>query len=318
MKFGVISSLYNDKESNLGDDIQAIAAGRFLPSVDIYLDREKLNSYTDKIFTIINGWYIHNTDAFPPSRSITPIIITSFHISPMVVEKMMNKRTISYLKEHQPIGCRDFYTKDLLTTHGIESYFSACLTLTLNRDDFSNSRTDRKEILLSDVFFRVTPKGGRKERLKHLIYSKVSRKRLIKKLLPPEIEKKAVTISHFLGCAPVSFEKRFDLAEQLLRRYANAKLVITSRLHAALPCLALGTPVLFVVENENDARFSGLSDLLNIVTVDRVKSMRKRGQIKIKKKAIDWDNIANTNDFVEYSDRLKKEIKAACQNAGLE
>jgi exopolysaccharide biosynthesis predicted pyruvyltransferase EpsI len=39
---------------------------------------------------------------------------------------------------------------------------------------------------------------------------------------------------------------RLRKAIQLLRTYATAKSVITTRLHCALPCLAIGTPVLFI------------------------------------------------------------------------
>ena len=39
--------------------------------------------------------------------------------------------------------------------------------------------------------------------------------------------------------------KRFNIAKKLLDKYSKAKLVITSRLHGALPCLALNTPFIF-------------------------------------------------------------------------
>ena len=35
-------------------------------------------------------------------------------------------------------------------------------------------------------------------------------------------------------------DDRFKLANDLLRDYANAKLVITSRIHTTLPCMAFG------------------------------------------------------------------------------
>ena len=41
-------------------------------------------------------------------------------------------------------------------------------------------------------------------------------------------------------------EARLACADRLLDLYAGAKAVVTTRLHCALPCLALGTPVLFV------------------------------------------------------------------------
>ena len=53
-------------------------------------------------------------------------------------------------------------------------------------------------------------------------------------------------------------------ANDLLNKYRNAKLVITSRLHCALPCRAFNTDVIFIHKNLNtDHRFSGLLEILN-------------------------------------------------------
>lgn len=60
----------------------------------------------------------------------------------------------------------------------------------------------------------------------------------------------------------VPHRERFELAKALLQRYANAKLVITSRIHAALPCLGLGTPVILICPYDRK-RFDGIAELLN-------------------------------------------------------
>ena len=44
----------------------------------------------------------------------------------------------------------------------------------------------------------------------------------------------------------LSHFQRFQLAKQLLDQYARAKLVISTRIHGALPCLALNTPIIFI------------------------------------------------------------------------
>jgi len=58
------------------------------------------------------------------------------------------------------------------------------------------------------------------------------------------------------------------MAETILKEYASASLVITSRLHSALPCLAIGTPVIFVPKNPHDPRLEGYSEYLKIYSVD--------------------------------------------------
>ena len=45
---------------------------------------------------------------------------------------MLQGKNLEYLKEHEPIGCRDYYTVGLLKEKGIDAYFSGCMTLTLS------------------------------------------------------------------------------------------------------------------------------------------------------------------------------------------
>ncbi|HEY0092602.1 MAG TPA: polysaccharide pyruvyl transferase family protein, partial [Flavobacterium sp.] len=68
-----------------------------------------------------------------------------------------------------------------------------------------------------------------------------------------------------------SHEEKFAMAEDLLNKYARAKLVITSRIHCALPCLAMGTPVIFVNGFDSfvdSCRFDGILDLFNRIDVN--------------------------------------------------
>lgn len=62
-------------------------------------------------------------------------------------------------------------------------------------------------------------------------------------------------------------------AERLVGLYAKAKLVITSRIHCALPCLGLETPVIFLEEKDDNfissCRFGGLENLFNRVFINR-------------------------------------------------
>jgi hypothetical protein len=75
-------------------------------------------------------------------------------------------------------------------------------------------------------------------------------------------------------CKSNDVEARFDLAHSLLKKYAEARAVVTSRLHCALPCLALGTPVLFIENASDSYRFDGLRDLLRRATADGILSGR--------------------------------------------
>ncbi len=83
-----------------------------------------------------------------------------------------------------------------------------------------------------------------------------------------------VRVSH--GESELTGAARFAKAAGLLRCYANAKAVVTTRLHCALPCLALGTPVLLIETAGDRYRFDGLRDLLHCATAAEVLS----GQVR--------------------------------------
>lgn len=277
-KFGLLGywSLANN---NLGDYVQAIAARQFLPAVDIYCEREKLKSYNgNEIRMIMNGWFMHNPKNFPPSDKITPIYI-SMHINSTVYNDMTNEECIVHFKKYEPIGCRDINTERLLAKKGIKSYFSGCLTLTLGRlyqrnhvkehivivdplyNLFSYKQVLRYPALLKRIY--------REKRFKELNY----KNRTLTKFLDPYLLKNAEFLTQDVRVK--SIEEGLKKADAFLKKLCEAKLVITSRIHCALPCLAMGTPVIFINaeapkgNDEFTCRFSGLLEMLNVITVSQ-------------------------------------------------
>ena len=99
-------------------------------------------------------------------------------------------------------------------------------------------------------------------------------------------------------------QQRFIQARGLLETYANAGLVITSRLHCALPCIAMGTPVVFVGAYDN-SRFQGLGNLVNHIFID------ERGRIKDVEILMDKDNnLVNPSAHLQ----LAKALSQTCHN----
>lgn len=109
MKYGALK--FNS--TNIGDEIQSIAAQRFLPQVDYYIFRDHLNKFSsdEKVKLIMNSWYTWKPRNFPPSECIDPLLISMF-INPDCREKILTKDTIAYLKKYGPVGCRDLSTKN--------------------------------------------------------------------------------------------------------------------------------------------------------------------------------------------------------------
>jgi hypothetical protein len=251
-EFGLFCYSYT---GNLGDEIQSIAARNFLPTVDVYVDREQLNMFSaasdSKIKMIFNGWFLHKSENWPPSADIDPLLI-SFHLtnSPglqgiglRASEILLAEPVNRYLKHFGPVGARDLITLALLQNAGIESYFSGCLTLTLRRPDID---CEDDLIVLNDVPEAVS--------------------RHIKTIT----SKRIITTHHGHQAYPdQDRSQRYQEAERLLNTYAAASCVITTRLHCALPCLAFGTPVLLLETAPDRERFAGLIEHVRHSSVEQ-------------------------------------------------
>lgn len=199
---------------NLGDDVQSIACLPFVGQNPEPLDRDTLalQERDEKYILIMNGWWADQpTSAFPPAACIIPVFI-GFHIAAQHTEHFLKPHCLEYFKKHQPIGCRDAYTTAILQQHGIDAFFSGCLSTSFEKIE----GPDNGKIYLVDA-----------ERIDYLI--------------PDEIRQNATRLTHrFAG----NDDARNNAVKDLLDAYRNKpSLVITTRLHAALPCSAMGIPV---------------------------------------------------------------------------
>lgn len=260
---------------NLGDYVQSTAAKQFLPSVDAFIPRDHMNAYQgDSVKMIMNAWYMDLPENFPPSDDINPLYV-SIHINSTIVDKIFTPESITHFKKFQPIGCRDFYTRDLLISKGIDAYYSGCMTLTLGQTYKRDNVTD--DVYFIDVMYdsMTLPELVRqplrfgKRLLNGRAFEFTHRNKVLKKHFDAELLKNAKFETQIIPY--ISAEEGFKLADDFLRRLANAKLVVTSRIHTALPCLAMGTPVIFVnggFKNKIDnCRFDGLFDFFNRIDV---------------------------------------------------
>ena len=246
-------ALYCYRTENIGDEVQSIAARRFLPQIDYLIDRDSIgawvNSHSDEnVLLIANGWYMRDPFNWPPrDPSLNPLLV-SLYIEPNGVGPHLTKpsdvffspESLTYLKTRGPVGARDYATLRLLRDHGVDSYFSGCLTLTLER---SPEIPKQDFILAVDVSDEV---------YEHVV-SHTSRH--------------VIRASPF-GDFALADHLRMTAGEVFLCAYQSAAAVITSRLHAALPCLALRTPVLLVKEpwSFDPNRYSGLGELVRSAT----------------------------------------------------
>ena len=250
MKYGVVVC----KETlNIGDDIQSYAASLLLPRVDYYIEREHLDVFRpeeeEPVNAIINGWMLNNKLGWPVSTCINPLYISIHFVENdnlLVGTDFLDGIGGEDLKAHEPIGCRDTETQKILESKGIKTWFSGCLTLTL--PCMAEKHPEKDYVCLTDVSDEVVEYV--KKKYPELEIREIEHVPLKK---PPLVNRDA------------GWERRFSEVKELLKLYQNAKAVITTRVHCALPCLAMQTPVLLLKEEKSfDAgRFSGLEELVH-------------------------------------------------------
>lgn len=258
MKYGV---LWRKTTKNIGDDMQSYAASQWLPSVDYMVDIEELDSFKaeddEPVATIMSAWYMWQKWNWPPSKYVYPLWI-GFHYNdiqrgrPRGMPSKFEYLTgpgYEYLKKYEPIGCRDYYTQERLEERGIQNYFSGCVTLTLKKRELK--KPEREYIVLVGV-------------------GKAVEKAVQEQLEGTGIDVKIIAPTRKEPSTDLSWEERKAEVESMLDLYQNAKCVLTFRLHCALPCLALETPVLLVRPNFNSVRFTPYKDWLHTATPEQV------------------------------------------------
>lgn len=228
-----------DYRINLGDEIQSIAASKLLTSIDGYISREALNEVKEPCIVALNGFFMDSNN-WPPSNNVVPIPI-AFHISEKYKNNICSPEGLAYLRQHAPIGCRDEGTLKILEQHGVDAYYSKCLTLTLNKRENNPANGKVYIVGVTSDLQKVIPK--------HLLSNSIY------------VNQSKVELPH------VPSQTRRELANHLLEEYkSNASLVITSRIHCAMPCIAMGIPVVFLysTRKRNDYRVHLIDDLVGI------------------------------------------------------
>lgn len=245
---------------NIGDDIQSLAARAFLPDHFDFFDRDALSlaSPQENTKIILNGWFLHQknkTINFPPHSNFDPLFI-AFHCAR---ENILDSEQIRrYFKQYAPIGCRDYGTVELFQNKGIDAYYSGCLTLTIKRPQVEKDNA----IIFVDPFGHDGnwnyPCPG--NNFPGRIWEKIAK----------DVRDQSRFLSHSFAWNFAPAHLRLELAKEFINIYARAKFVITSRIHAALPCLAIGTPVLLITTKltKDEYRLRGIKELFHTMTLE--------------------------------------------------
>ncbi|WP_152352289.1 glycosyltransferase family protein [Brachybacterium subflavum] len=176
------------------------------------------------------GWHMHSLFGleaydFPLHPNLNPIFV-SFHCSKRA---LLSEESLAYLREHGPIGCRDWTTVDLLLSLDVPAFFSGCLTTTVNTVFPDLEQKPEQATVYVDVARSPVPTGHENVKQSY-----------------PEVKKRDFTANMW---------DAVQVLERYRREYTD---VVTTRLHCYLPTTSLGLRVDFEPKNNADVRFNGL------------------------------------------------------------
>jgi hypothetical protein len=247
---------YKYTTTNIGDDIQPYAIEQLVGRRTEKVYRDHLYRQTKPVALVGNSWYfvtsplssleamLRGGRMFPPPDCVTPLYI-GISISQRAEKYMLSPEGIAHLKRYSPVGCRDQHTLEMLRARGVDAYYSGCPTMTL--ENKYTQRDDR-------IYIVDTDRRPRVEGLLRRLTSNPTKGEDFTPLIPEHIRRQATTLTHLVDFGDDQ-EKRYAYVDNLIRAYSTARLVITTRLHVALPCAALGTPC--VLLHKSDFRFTG-------------------------------------------------------------
>jgi len=218
---------------NIGDNFQTLATKKVLKWLwyDIgYIDRDEKDTNEEKII-FINGYYSPKTikNLNLEFSENTKVVFYNIHLAVDTwrldyVKNVFLKKpeVVSSFNRFEPIWCRDEHTKDLLVSQWFNAINNECITLLLGKRSKEQSKNAKKLILVDVDEFIPMPKWFNKD----------------------DIEYKTQVQSNWEG---FSNSEKLNLSQEILDYYKdNAKLMITSRFHCAMPCIAMWIPVVFL------------------------------------------------------------------------
>lgn len=244
--FGLLTA----RTANLGDDIQALAALQFLPGASVLVDRDRLaeTRLAHRASVIMNGWWMNYPERFPTADCGLDPLLVSIHVARTgilsndgvtVTQALQRQPVLDYLRTLGPVGCRDLATVELLSERGLAATFTGCLTLTLRR--------------ITEPIPAPAP---------YLLAIDVPRR--LSRVLRRDSSCEVVEATNWIHPQTDPLE-RLVAARHRLMQVQAASAVVTTRLHIALPCLAMGTPVIWLVGSESDGRLSTYRDWVSSV-----------------------------------------------------
>lgn len=227
---------------NIGDDIQSFVTSTLLDISYIvnrddydliynYNTGELITNLEEKIYLIMNGWFMHNSNwetgnnniKFPiKNNNIIPIYISTCLSKD--VPLLYKKECIENYKKNSPILCRDKTTLNLLKNKGVDANLYGCLTQLLDIKNIPDNNSYEEKYKDSIIYIDCPNKWKKRNKNEKNYY-----------------------FEHYIHeIMNMNPKQRINYAEDLLTKYKYARKIYSHRLHAFLPCRAMGLDVEYV------------------------------------------------------------------------
>lgn len=214
------------REINIGDIFECIAIENVYERMGV--DRNEIvNCYQHQIRDYEGEYIVLPVNFYYTATKYSSRILPVFLGLTVGGQHELSDEEYTTLRRFSPVGCRDERTLRRLLDKGIDAYFNGCIVATLPKRE--------QGLPTQDTVFFADPQ------------------RSIKEYIPQELLSKYKFVYHDIFATPEELSEDGDLmtyGRKILDLYSReAKLVVTSRFHAAVMCLALGIPVILTMEN---------------------------------------------------------------------
>lgn len=233
--------------TNIGDDMQSLVMRQLWPSDlprphSIDRDYPEANPADLATILILNGWMTCGPYPFPEPIEDVPLSISCVGFG----RQNDHVRAVNHLKDKEFVGCRDIATLRFLLDQGIkQAEFVGCPTAL-----YRTSRAYNPDGPI--VFVDINPG------IFTYSYSNNARVRWLSNWVDDRV-----------------IDNRLKKIHARLKVLESASLIITNRLHVALPMISAGRPVILTDHNTvAPYRFGALPSEVPLHSIEQLASMR--------------------------------------------
>ena len=234
MKYGLLSGFVYPVV-NFGDYVQYFAIERLYRAMGIseedicFLSLSEVETYDGETLIVPINFYLSSfispegkvkisSKIFPVFLGVT---VSDADIADSV-DKILTPSVIAYLKMYAPVGCRDWYSCNLLKKYNIPAYVQGCIT---------NIFPERKSGTYTKTILVDCPQA-------------------VAKYLPEKLRKNCVILNNSGLIAGKSKKEVWDMVKRQYQYIVDhAAIVVSQRYHIVTPCNAMGIPSIMIKRN---------------------------------------------------------------------